>query len=507
MNIKLLVVGVVVALCAPFAMAQLPGSIDVTYGTNGKATASNGQEYSVAWGMALQKDGKTIVAGTTLTDIMLTRFTTQGMPDSTFGDDGVVVTDINNNSVEQPNAVIVQADGKILVTGITFTNSKRNFALLRYLPNGTLDNSFSNDGKVITVLSIGQDEPRAIALQPDGKILLAGYSDALFAVVRYKQNGTLDSTFSNDGIQTTAIDTGNGLATSVHVLKDGKILLVGYHNYNAQTDCAMAQYKANGQLDSSFGTNGKVIADIGGIDRIYCATVQPDDKIVVAGNIYTSDYAFGIARFTKTGILDTAFSSDGKLSVSYGNSHSSKALGVAVQPDGKILVAGTDSYSGSDIALLRLDSKGVPDATFGTAGKVLTNFGTVNIDEGVGIAVLPTGKIMVGGNSDGNFIAVRYHSGLNLGLKNVRINNSAVLYPNPVNDNASLEFSLAEASSVSITVTDMQGRVIYTLPDNAVYNSGKHTVSITLPSTLAAGSYCLLLTAAQQQQVVRMLKY
>lgn len=507
MKIKLLLFYIAYTAFGFNTHGQSPGSVDVAYGTNGKATATNGQEYDVARGMALQKDGKTIVVGYTLADFMLTRFTTRGTPDTTFGSNGVVVTDIDNNSVEQANAVIVQADGKILVTGNTLDNTKRNFALLRYLSNGTLDNSFSTDGKVITVLSTGQDEPMAIALQPDGKILLAGTSEGRFAVVRYKQNGMPDSSFSSDGIQTTFIDNGQAVARSVHVLKSGKILLVGYIDYNAQADCVMTQYLANGNLDSTFGTNGKVIADVGGIDRMYCAAVQADERIVVAGVVQTSTFLFGLARFTKTGTLDTSFSTDGKLTVSFGNNHSSKATAIALQPDGKILVTGSDYFSGYDIALLRLDSKGVPDAGFGSGGKVLTNFGPANIDEGAGIALLPDGKIMVGGVSDGDFIAVRYLSGLNLSTKTVLKENAAALYPNPATTHTQLVFTLATASPVSINIADVQGRIICTPADNITYTGGEHTETITLPVSMPPGIYWLQITTSQEIRWVKFMKY
>lgn len=506
MKIKLLIWGVVFTVFVLSAKAQQPGTIDITYGNNGKASASNGQEYDVAMSMALQKDGKAVVAGYTLADFMVARFTLNGKPDSSFGGDGVVVTDINNNSVEQANAVIVQADGKILVCGNTLNNTKRNFALLRYHSDGTLDNSFSGDGKLITTLSAGQDEPLAMALQPDGKILLAGYSENNFAVVRYRQNGTPDSSFSGDGIQITTIDAGSAVAKSVHVLKDGKILLVGYIEYNAQSDCVLAKYKSNGLPDSSFGSNGKLIADLGAIDRVYCATIQPDDKIVVAGTIRTTDFLFGVARFNKNGDFDTTFSNDGKLTVSFGNSHSSRAMSLAIQTDGKILVAGSDNFDGWDIALLRLDSKGVPDLSFGNGGKILTDFGSTNIDDAIGIAFLPDGKIMLGGSSDGDFITVRYHSGLNLGIKPEMILNNCIVYPNPSGNNTSLNFSVAVPSFVTIVITDLQGKEVDVPVDRRYFVEGNHTENIVLSDTLPAGIYWLRINTDFEQYFIKLIK-
>lgn len=495
------------ALSVVCAGAQTPGTIDVTYGNNGIARATNGSEYDIASGMAIQKDGKTIVAGSSLSDFMLARFTTDGYPDSSFGTNGVVVTDINNNSVEQANAVIVQSDGKILVAGNTLDGTKRNFALLRYNQDGTLDNSFSGDGKAISTLSFGQDEVMALALQPDGKILAAGYSEGNFAVVRYHQNGTPDNSFSDDGAQITNIDAGAAAATSVHVLKDGSIMLAGFIDKNGQPDCVLAKYKSNGMPDSSFGVNGKTVADLGAIDRIYCSALQADEKIVVAGTIRTGNFNFVVARFNTKGELDTTFSDDGKLAVSFGTYHNSKAESVALQPDGKILLAGSSGITGHYYyALLRLDSMGAPDNSFGNGGKVLGDLGSSIVSEAHGIAVLPDGKIIAGGYSNGDFVCIRYFSGLKLGISEVLQNAGAQAYPNPVSNTANITFTVAESALISIVITDLQGRVVYVPAASRNYPAGRHSEVITLRESLPAGIYFLHINSAQQQQFIKLIK-
>lgn len=470
-----------------------PGTLDKSYGNNGKASILNSNSYDIAKGMALQKDGKPVLVGYAADDIMLSRFTTDGYADSTFGNNGIVITDVNNGSAENANAVAIQTDGKIVVCGSDFNNNNRNFVLLRYLPNGNLDNTFSGDGKLITKLSAGLSEPLAIALQTDGKILAAGYSEGKFAILRYTTKGLLDSSFSKDGIVITAPDSGIATAYSVQVLRDGKILLAGYVEFNNQSDAMLVKYHADGRPDSSFGRYGKVVADLGATDRIYSSLIQLDDKILVAGTVYNSEFNIGIARFTSSGALDTSFSQDGITTLTYGKNHSSKAMALSQQPDGKIVIAGSDFFSGYDFALVRLDTRGLPDNTFGTNGKVSSNFGNINVDEAIGVAILPDGKILVGGDSDGDIICARYISGLKLNIQDKKITKEFSIYPNPCSGNTTITFNNPKSNKVSIEILDAQGKLVASLISNQVQTKGIHQVNIQLPENLPSGIYSLQL--------------
>ncbi len=476
-----------------------PGTLDKSYGNNGKASIPNGTSYDIAKGMALQKDGKPVLVGYAVDDIMLSRFTTNGHADSTFGNNGIVITDVNNGSAENANAVAIQTDGKIVVCGSDFNNNNRNFLILRYLPNGNLDNTFSGDGKLMTKISAGLSEPLAIAIQSDGKILAAGYSEGKFALVRYTTKGQLDSSFSKDGIVITAPDSGIATAYSVQVLKNGKILLAGYVEFNNQADAMLVKYHADGRLDSSFGRYGKVVADMGATDRIYTSLIQSDDKILVAGTVYSSDFNIGIARFNTSGALDTSFSQDGVTIVTYGKNHSSKAMALTQQPDGKIVIAGTDFFSGYDFALVRLDARGLPDNTFGLNGKVSSNFGNINVDEAIGVAILADGKILVGGDSDGDIICARYLSGLKLNISDKRIIKEFSIYPNPCSGNTTITFNNPESNKITIEILDAQGKLIASPITNQALTEGIHQFNIQLPENLPFGIYCIqLLTDTNQ---------
>ena len=172
-------------------------------------------------------------------------------------------------------SVAVQSDGKILVAGTSYTGSKYNFALARYNTNGALDTTFDGDGKLTTSISTGTDRAYSVAVQADGKILVAGESNFDFGLVRYNTNGSLDTTFDGDGKLTTPIGSGYDFGRSVAVQADGKILVAGYGSNGSNNDFALVRYNRNGSLDTTFDGDGKLTTAIGaGQDIGYSVKVQ-----------------------------------------------------------------------------------------------------------------------------------------------------------------------------------------------------------------------------------------
>jgi len=343
-----------------------------------------------------------------------------GTLDPSFGNAGKVITSLGPNNAFA-NAIAVQSDGKILVAGETYTNNTilEDFALVRYNTDGTLDANFGTNGLVITDLQQATDVAKAIAIQPDGKILLAGYSDNTFnydfAIVRYLPNGTLDNTFGTSGkVIKNFGSTDFGLAMAL--LPNGKILVSGRAYNGSNSDFALVQLNANGSFDNSFGTGGAILADLFGEDESANAlAVQADGKIVLAGDRYANNTSlFAIARFNPDGSLDPGFSFDGKLSTSIGP-ESDVIYGVAIQADGKIVVAGQSNLpapSISDFALARYMPDGTPDNTFDGDGQ-LTSSPSSGGDYAFAIAIQSDGKIVVGGisagsNSISDFAVIRY---------------------------------------------------------------------------------------------------
>lgn len=284
---------------------------------------------------------------------------------------------------------------------------------------GHLDTGFGNAGKVLTDISTHDDQAYAVAIQTDGNIVVAGSSltgaNSDFAVTRYTASGALDGTFGTGGIVTTPIGSGNDVARAVAIQADGKIVVAGYYEAGAFNKIAVVRYNANGSLDAGFGTGGIVTTSVGSNDDFaYAVAIQTDGRIVVAGSSNNGgNDSFAIVRFTVAGVLDTTFNITGKVTTSIGTGNSA-ANGVAIQTDQRIVAAGY-AFNGTnnDFAVARYNSNGTPDGTFGTAGISRTSVGT-GASAAQAIAIQPTdqrivvaGQAVVGGSND--FAVVRYN--------------------------------------------------------------------------------------------------
>jgi len=356
-----------------FALARYnsDGSLDTTFSGDGLLTTSFGSSDDYAYAMALQADGKIVTAGNVYDgsnyDFALARYNPDGSLDTTFSDDGLLTTDFGSGSDDGAHAVALQADGKIVVAGYASNGSNDDFALTRYNPDGSLDTTFSNDGLLTTNFGSGNDGADAVALQADGKIITAGYAytgDDFtddFALARYNPDGSLDTTFSGDGLLTTAVSSSYDFANAVALQADGKIVAAGYAD-NFGFNFALARYNPDGSLDTTFNDDGWLTTVFGGsYDVAYAVALQADGKIVAAGVAYTdSDFNFALARYNPDGNLDTTFSDDGLLTTTFGSGNVG-AYAVAVQADGKIVAAGyadTDNTNGFALARYMVSDTG-----------------------------------------------------------------------------------------------------------------------------------------------------
>jgi len=246
------------------------------------------------------------------------------------------------------------------------------------------------------------------AIQTDGKVLIAGSShngsNDDFSLIRTNADGSLDTTFNSTGKVTTAIGSGSDIANAVILQSDGKLLVAGQSHNGSNNDFALVRHNTDGTLDTTFNTTGKVATGIGSDDRIYSVALQSDGKIVATGY---SDGAFATARYNTNGTLDTTFDTDGIVTTAVGGGAS--ARGLAIQSDGKIVVGGTGS-SGTRIGLVRYNANGSLDTAFGTNGIVSSLLGSVQ-SGGQSIVLQADGKIVVGGydsDVDNNFTVARY---------------------------------------------------------------------------------------------------
>jgi uncharacterized delta-60 repeat protein len=283
------------------------GSLDTSFDTDGIVTTPIGAN---AANVTVQTDGKILVTSS-LNDFKLIRYNNDGSLDMSFDTDGIVTTPIglgNDSSL----SVSLQIDGKILVAGYSNNGSNDDFALVRYNSDGSLDTSFDSDGKVTTAIGLASDTANSLVLQADGKILVAGSSyngiNNDFALVRYNSNGSLDASFDSDGKVTTAIGTGDDNGYSVTLQTDGKILVAGYSNNGTNNDFALVRYNSDGSLDSSFSNDGIVTTSINsGNNRAYSVVVQADGKILVAGSTSVNGGDAALVRYNSDGSLDTTF--------------------------------------------------------------------------------------------------------------------------------------------------------------------------------------------------------
>ena len=400
----------------PLLEDLLEGDLDTTFGTGGKVTTQFGSSESEAAAIVLQPDGKFVAAGYSYnglnSDFALARYNANGTLDATFGTGGRVTTDIGNVDNASFALAIQPADGKLIAAGSSINGTNDDFALVRYNPNGTLDGTFGTGGIVTTDFGSSFDYIEGLALQSDGKIVAAGSifngSTFRFALARYNPNGTLDDTFGTGGRVTTSFTNIDDLARAVVLQPDGKIIVAG----EADTDIVVARYNSNGSLDTTFDGDGKVITSIGLFSAAYDVALQPDGKIVAAGEAGDGNNSdFAVVRYESTGALDSTFDGDGVVTTPIGSGNEI-ATAIALQSGGKIIVGGISSNGGNDdFALARYNSNGTLDSSFGTGGKITTDFSNSSNDYALGLAIQSGSRVIVVGSSNTNFAAAAYSLG------------------------------------------------------------------------------------------------
>lgn len=342
-------------------------------------------------------------------DLALARYNRDGSLDGTFGGgDGKVLTDFSGYG--GGNALVVQSDGKIVVAGYGVDSSFGDFALARFNANGTLDKTFGGDGKVTTDFGPRTyDEIFALILRPNGKLVAAGSTTRVsdfqtfyrrVALARYNVNGTLDKTFGGDGRVTSDVGPGDDEAQDLVLQPDGKMVVAGYSakaaRQYATTKFLMARYEADGSLDRTFSQDGKVTTDFGYDSAAFGLVLRPDGRLVASGDATqtrSSAQKIALARYTTDGNLDPSFGDGGRVTTSMGPGGGA-GYDLARQPDGKLVAVG----SFSNISLARYNPSGALDRTFGDDGRVFTRFRN-SADAGLAVA-LSDGRIIAAGSSE-----------------------------------------------------------------------------------------------------------
>lgn len=457
----LLVLAVVAAIVSGNFLVKVEaaaGDLDKTFSTDGKKRTIFGPYYEYATDVAIQSDGKIVEAGHTFKrgtgyDFAVVRYNVDGTPDTTFSDDGRQTTDIDGVN-NYATSVAIQSDGKILVAGTTLhvpvseTDTYRyKFALVRYHGNGDLDKSFSGDGIKTTDVILNGAQVVDLAIQPDGKIVVCGnFSSGVqlngrptsgIILVRYHSNGVVDKTFGINGRQSIGFTQYVSYASSIAIQPDGKIVVAGTGSsvdieHKGQIEfryfLGLIRVNSDGTPDTNFG-----YYNAGTTDTVFNyntnafandLAIQSDGKLVVAGYVTPRrDSVLG-----KSGSVLVRYTTDGMLDVTFRGQAPTDIFGtggvvttdffpsvVAIQSDDKIVTAGSVYHGSSsdDIALARYNVDGTLDVTFSGDGKQTTNIAVGSSDTATAIAIQTDGKIVVAGhvlkrNGDSDFVLVRY---------------------------------------------------------------------------------------------------
>lgn len=484
------------SICSHSVISQ-PGSLDWTFGENGIVISPETPDEEQAYKIAVQADNKILVAGMVNTgnqsDFLVTRYLANGELDNEFGQNGIATFD-GGTVADVAWDMVIQVDGKILLGGnVNNVNTTvDDFAMLRLNPDGSPDNSFGTGGLVVTDIEQKWDNVYAMALQDDGKILLAGESYSLnyrrVCVCRYLPDGSLDNDFCCGGIAPFKIGMENDHPRDMAIQENGMYIIVGYFD-DISDQAFISRLDQDGNLDNNFGINGTATLDIGGKDdRFNAVLIQPDGKILVGGmNGEPGNWDYLFARYNTDGTLDLSFGSNGIMLIDF--SINDIALEIVLQDDNKILCTG----GGYQFELLRLDENGYPDLEFGNDGLVNTGFGN-EYGFSRSLVLQTDGKILVAGNVMNNnaydLAICRYHAEDNGFVPEYDPDiNSILITPNPASENITLHFKLKNSGNTSVNLVNNSGQFITKLVSERTMQSGIHTALFKLPANLAAGMY------------------
>ena len=454
--------------------------LDLTFNTTGKVQLSIGPGSDECKSMAIDNNGKIVLAGYTLVganyQFSVNRLKANGNLDSTFNTDGKLTIPLPARG-GSGQSLKLQSDNKIVVAGYFGNTTKTDFAVMRLNPDGSLDGTFNSTGiATIPVTTNDDDFGAAMDIQSfDGKIVVVGNSGDSLSVIRLNTNGTLDATFDTDG---KAYVSGFN-ANAVLAQSDGKIFVAGEYNSYA----SVVRLNSNGSVDNTYGTNGIVSIDLGTVNTQSARSIikLKSGKIVIAGSDGNNFIAI---RLNSDGTLDNTFDTDGKTSIDFG--FTDICLSVAEDTTSKDILLAGYTYNltpQSDFAICRLNSTGTIQA------QATILFGS-NSSEGASIAIQSDEKIVVAGTTDigtGNedFAVIRLLPNFvtTAVLSSDNISTTLNLFPNPATQNVSVNsiFNIEQ-----IKVVDVIGNEVMNIP-----SSGNTQVDV---STLPKGLYNFVIT-------------
>lgn len=519
------------------AHGQTPGSLDQNFDTDGKATVSFNTANDRAYALAVRWNNDIYVVGTNELSnqvwnerMAITRIKPDGSLDPDFGNAGTVIQPITSHT--RAYGCAREDAGKLIVTGHTGLNpSSHQMVTARInFTDGSVDNTFGSSGYVTTQFVTGKNARGwDVAIQPDGKILVAGWSKVNttperdnFAIARFNTDGTLDNTFSSDG--KLLIDFGNGdaFAHKVRVMPNGKIVVIGTYRTSANSAFAVARLNANGTLDNTFGNQGKAMifmpANTTTTDA-WDGIVDAQGRVVVVGfaGVSSSMTKPAMARFATNGTPDISFGPNGRRVFDPPGIDGGGFYGIQQQADLRYVCVGYTAFSptNEDFLLALVKENGTLDTQFGFNGYVTTTFGSSNerardvaLQEINGENLITVaGHAKPSASASEVFAIARYYPRLTVGIVDFdQPVNQLLVYPNPITEATTLTYTLQDSEQLTIALFDLQGRQVTTFLDGQWMPAGEHRQPIALPADVAPGSYLLVLSSPKGRMAIQVVK-
>lgn len=483
------------------------GDFDPTFGDGGGVLTSVNSGEDRAQAAILQEDGKIVVAGYTTSDVsgkdfVCLRYNTDGSLDTSFGTDGISSFDIQVGSDDIAHSVALQ-EGKIILGGYSDDGSKKSAALIRLNSDGTLDDTFGTDGKVLTsFLEATADEIKVVKIHLlTGNIIIGGTAaqtstNSQGVVARYTEDGELDVTFNTTGLKRFSNSSLYGAGTHYTIVEDlavkpnGKISFAGWGEQQGlqwSADFLVGRINADGEFDTSFDSDGYRVLNGGfnGNDKLFSLILKSDDGIIVGGSNYLTalNYSFVALEMAADGALSSA----NQTSANFGDIHNSLAYGMAIDSNDNLVLAGTtgafNTPTITNIAVYRADSNYDADTTFGTDGIADATFDDTVLNEATEVLVQTDDKIVTVGYSGNDIALVRFLGEETLGGDNVELDNASFqVYPNPATDFVNINVTNSQFDNADYSMIDINGRVIMT----GTLRAGLNQLNV---DTIAKGMY------------------
>jgi uncharacterized delta-60 repeat protein len=441
------------------------GTLDTNFGNNGLVVTSVSNLHDDFNSIIKTNDDKILVGGKSNRNATLISYNQNGTINTNFGVSGILELNFNNGILEVITDMEIQDDGKIVLVGYTLDiHQNEDIVVARINQDGSYDRSFGTNG--ITIITFGSKDETAssLKLQDDGKIIVAGRTTGVrfsnMAILRLDIDGTLDTTFSNDGKQTIIISNNRSDSfTDVDVTFDGKIIATGNTVSVGYAQMAIVRFLNNGELDLTFGDNGSTL-------ERFCISSSiislPSGKSLIAGGTWGTStiQSFSIARFDINGNLDTSFGNNGSVITSFGNY--SHILKIKISDDNNIYAIGR-AGTPSDFAIAKYTMEGLLDTSFGENGTINTDFNYYSLDAAGDFIIEQSSITLVGYSweySYSNLALARYNLDNELNLNQFYYKSNFDVFPritnNFVNINSQNNHIISE-----LIVIDFNGRIVY----------------------------------------------